>query len=140
MHIYIHIHVHIKHRGECKTSHVNDYEWSRPSNMLMTTTLQRTTVHCIATQHVAAHQNTRKNAKYNHVDLSANSALKAIASLTLSIVTIVSPPCLSSNLPAYLGFTVVKIMPISGCRGFRFVVWIHPLHAKHLPPRPSCVL
>jgi len=52
---------------------------------------------------------------HNHVDSSANSALKAIASLTLSIVTIVSPPCLSSNLPAYLRSALVKIMPLSGC-------------------------
>ena len=59
---------------------------------------------------------------HNHFDSSANSALKAIASLTLSIVTIVSPPCLSSKLPAYLGSAVVKIMPISGYYGFRFVV------------------
>ena len=55
---------------------------------------------------------------HNHVDSSANSALKAIAFLTLSIVTIVSPPCLSSNLPAYLGSALVKIMPINGCCGF----------------------
>jgi len=63
-----------------------------------------------------------------------------IAFLTVSIVTIVSPPCLSSNLPAYLRSALVKIMPISGFCGFRFVVRIPPLHAKHLPPRPSCVL
>jgi len=74
---------------------------------------------------------------YSHVDSSANSALKAIASLTLSIVTIVSLPCLSSNLPAYLGSALVKIMLISSCCGFRFVVRLPPLHAKHLPPQPS---
>ena len=78
------------------------------------------------------------------IDSSANSALKEIAFLTLSIVTIVSLLCLSSNLPAYLGSTLMKIMPISGCYGFRFVVQIPPgpLHAKHLPrpPRPRCIL
>jgi len=75
---------------------------------------------------------------HNHVDSSVSSALKAIAFLTLSIVTIVSPPWLSSNLPEYLGSAVMKIMSpaISGCCGFRFVVRfvrLPPLHAKHLP-------
>jgi hypothetical protein len=42
----------------------------------------------------------------------------------LSIVTIMAPPCLSSNLPSYLGSALVKIMLISGCCGFRFVVRI----------------
>jgi len=77
---------------------------------------------------------------HNHVDSSANSTLKAIASLTLSIVTIVSLPCLSSNLPAYLGSALVKIMLISSCCGFKFVVRLPPLHAKHSPPRPSNIL
>jgi len=45
---------------------------------------------------------------HNHVDSSANSALKAIASLTLSIATMVPPPCLSFDLPAHLGSTLVK--------------------------------
>jgi len=31
-------------------------------------------------------------------------------------------------------------MPINGCCGFWFVVRIPPLHAKHSPPRPSCIL
>jgi len=79
---------------------------------------------------------------HNHVDSSANSALKAIACLTLPIVTIVAPPCLSSNLPAYLGSSFVKIMPISGCCGERFVVRIPLLHATlstcHLDPVASC--
>ena len=30
-------------------------------------------------------------------------------------------------------------MPINGCCGFRFVVWLSPLHAQHSPPRPSCM-
>ena len=72
---------------------------------------------------------------HNQVD----SSLKAIASPTLSIVTIVSLPCLSSNLPAYLGSALVKIMTINGCCGFRCVVRLPPLHAKHSPPRPSCI-
>jgi len=72
---------------------------------------------------------------HNHVDSSANSVLQAIASLTLSIVIIVSLPCLSSNLPAYLEFAVVKIMLIRGCYCFRFVFRPPPFHAEHLPPR-----
>jgi len=67
---------------------------------------------------------------HNHVDSSANSALKAIAFLSLYIVTRVSPPCLSSDLLAYLGSALVKFMPISGCCGFRFVVRIPLLHAN----------
>jgi len=74
---------------------------------------------------------------HNHVDSSANSALKAIAFLILSLVTIV--PSLSSNLPAYLGSALVEIMPINGCCGFRFVIRLPPLHAQHLPPRTSCI-
>jgi len=44
----------------------------------------------------------------------------------------VSLPCLSS--------TLVKIMLIDDCCGFRFVVRLPLLHAKHSPPRPSCIL
>jgi len=61
-----------------------------------------------------------------HVDLSFNSALNAIASLTLSIVTIVSLLCLMSNLPVYLGSTLVKIISLSGCSGFRCFSWCPP--------------
>ena len=49
---------------------------------------------------------------------TSQHGLKAIACLTLSIVAMVLPPCLSSNLPAYLGSALVKIMPINGCCGF----------------------
>ena len=61
---------------------------------------------------------------------SANSALKAIASLTISIITTV----LSSNLPAYLGSAFVQIILINGYCGFRFVVLLPPLHVstRHL--------
>jgi len=52
----------------------------------------------------------------------------------------VLPTCLSSNLPTYLGSVLVKIMLISGCCDFRFVIRLPPLHALHLPPRPSCIL
>jgi len=76
---------------------------------------------------------------HNHNDSSANFALKAIAFLTLSIITS-SPLCLSSNLPAYLGSALVKIMPISGCCGVWFIFRPPLLHALHLPPRPSCIL
>ena len=58
--------------------------------------------------------------------------------LTLATVFLMS--CLSSNLPAYLGSALMKIMPLSGCCGSRFFFRIPPLHAKQLPPRPSCVL
>ena len=75
-----------------------------------------------------------------HVDSSANSALKVIASLTISILTKVSLPYLLSNLPAHLGVALVKVMPTSGCCGFWFVVQPPPLHTKHLPPRPCCNL
>jgi len=79
---------------------------------------------------------------HNHVDSSSNSALKVIALLTLSIITTVSPSCLSSNLPAYLRVrsALGKIIPISGCCSFCFVVQMPPLHAKHLPPWPRCIL
>ena len=45
---------------------------------------------------------------------------RSVLPLTLSIVTIVSPRFLSSNLPAYLGSALVKIMQLSGCCGSRF--------------------
>jgi len=35
---------------------------------------------------------------------------------------------------------MVKIMLINGCCGFRFIFRFPPLHAKHLPPRSSCIL
>ena len=52
------------------------------------------------------------------------------------------PPCLSSNLPAYLGSALVKSMPITDCCDFKFFVRLTPLNAnlKHSPPRPSCIL
>jgi len=77
---------------------------------------------------------------HNHFDWSANSALKAIDPPSLAIVTIVSPLWLSSNLPAYLGSALVKIMLISSCCGFRVIFRAPPLHTLHLPPRPSCIL
>ena len=77
---------------------------------------------------------------HNHVDTSANSTSKATASLTLSIVTIVSPPYLSSDLPAYLRSALLKIMPLSGCCVARFDFHHLPLQAMHLPPRPRCIL
>ena len=77
------------------------------------------------------------NVSHNHVDKSIISALKAISSLTLSNVTTVSPPCLSSNLPAYLGSASVKIMQLSGCCGLKFIFRHPPLHSVNLPPRPS---
>ena len=57
---------------------------------------------------------------------TSQHGLKAIACLTLSIVTMVLPPCLSSNLPAYLRSGLVKIMPINFCFGFRFIVRLPP--------------
>ena len=65
---------------------------------------------------------------HNHDNDSLNSALKAIASLILSIVT----PCLSynMNLPAYLGSLLVKTMLLSGCYD-RFFFRLSLSHALH---------
>jgi len=62
-----------------------------------------------ALPHLSVSRKICSDVSLNHVGLSAHSALKAITVLILSIVTIVSPPCLSSNLPAYLGSALVKI-------------------------------
>jgi len=103
-----------------------------------------------------------------HVDSSANFDLKVIAAPTLSVVTVVSSPCckacrlfcqhtsdlrerdnvvywktkrkINDDLQWYLRSALVKIMPISGCCGVWFIVRLPPLHAKHLPPPPSCIL
>jgi len=79
----------------------------------------------------------RSDASHNHVDSFTDSTLKAIASLTLFIITIVPPSCSSSNPPAYLEFAsaLVKISSlINGCCGPQFIFCSPPLHALHLPP------
>ena len=50
---------------------------------------------------------------HNHFHSSVSSALKVSACTTLSIVTIVSPPYLSSNLRAFLESALVKIIPFA---------------------------